>query len=76
MLPIRFLSPLLATAVAGSYFLPETSRNLLALATEYEEQLPALSQAHREISEDVHKLKNDAAKEMEQVTDKLSITKK
>jgi len=76
MFPIRFLSPLVAIGVAGYYFLPETTRNILALARRYEERVPVLWDAHQKVSHDLEKLKQEAVKEVEHVSDKLGITKR
>jgi hypothetical protein len=75
MFPIRFLSPLIAIGIAGYYFLPETSRNIVNVARRYEEHVPALYTVHQKISRDIEQLKNETVKEVEQVTDKLGITK-
>jgi len=72
------LSPLLAIGLAGYYFLPETSNNILALSRRLEESLeervPAIKGVHETISKEVEELKHETVKEVEQVTDKLGIT--
>jgi len=75
MFPIRFLSPLVAIGIAGYYFLPETSSNILSLARRYEERVPLLYDAHQKLSKDLTHLKQETVKEVEHVSDKLGITK-
>jgi hypothetical protein len=74
MFPIRFLSPLVAIGIAGYYFLPETTSNILALARKYEEQVPVIKDIHDKVAIDYAKIRNGAVKEVEHVTDKLGIT--
>jgi hypothetical protein len=78
MFPIRILSPLLAIGLAGFYFLPETSNNIVSLTQRLEENLeervPAIRDVHATISKEVEELKNETVKEVEQVTSKLGIT--
>ena len=76
MLPIRLVSPLLAIGIAGFYFLPETSRNILELTKRYESQIPIVWETHQKIAKEVDHLKHATAKEVEHVSDKLGITKK
>jgi hypothetical protein len=76
MFPIRLLSPLVAIGLAGFYFLPETSGNILALARKYESKVPIVWETHEKIAKEVEGLKKEAVKEVEQVSDKLGITKK
>lgn len=75
MLPIRLVSPLIAIGIAGFYFLPETSRNILALTKEYESRVPVIWDTHQKLGKDLEHLKQETAKEVEQVSDKLGITK-
>jgi hypothetical protein len=76
MWPVRFLSPVLAIGVAGWYFLPETTGNILDFVRRYEERVPVIWETHQTISKDMTKLKSEAMKEVEQVSDKLGIAKK
>jgi len=62
--------------LAGYYFLPETSHNLVNVARRYEQRVPALWTAHQKISHDIEHLKQETVKEVEQVSDKLGITKR
>jgi hypothetical protein len=75
MFPIRVLSPALAIVVAGYYFLPETSSNVLALVRRYEERVPVVWDVHRKVREEVEIMKKETVKEMEHVSEKLGIKK-
>jgi hypothetical protein len=76
MFPIRLVSPLIAIGIAGFCFLPETSGNILALTKEYEARLPVIWDTHQELAKDPEHLKQETAKKVEQVRDKLGITNK
>ena len=76
MFPIRLVSPLIAIGVAGFYFLPETSGNILALTKKYEARIPVVWETHQKIAKEVEHLKEETVKEVEHVSDKLGITKK
>jgi hypothetical protein len=79
MFPIRVLSPLIAIGIAGYYFLPETTGNILSLARRYEERVeqhvPSLKNVHDRVSKEYEHLKEETVKEVEIVSDKLGITK-
>lgn len=70
MFPIRLVSPLVAIGIAGFYFLPETSGNILALAKEYEAHVPVIWDTYQKSVKDLEHLKRDTVKEVEQVSDK------
>ena len=76
MFPIRILSPLIAIGMAGYYFLPETTGNIFALIRRYESRVPVVWEAHQKVAKDHEDLKQGTVKEVEQVVDKLGITKK
>jgi hypothetical protein len=76
MFPIRFLSPLVAIGIAGWYFLPETTGNILELTKRYEERVPVLWDAHQKLSKDLDHLKQETVKEVEKVSDQLGISNK
>jgi hypothetical protein len=76
MFPIRFLSPLVAIGIAGYYFLPETTGNILALTKRYEERVPVLRDAHQKLSNEFDHLKEETVKEVGKVSDQLGISKK
>jgi len=76
MFPIRFVSPLIAVGLAGYYFLPETTGNILALTRRLEAHVPIVWDTHQKIANEVEQLKKDTVKEVEQLSDKLGITKK
>jgi hypothetical protein len=76
MFPIRLVSPLIAIGIAGFYFLPETSGNILALTKEYEARLPVIWDTHQTLAKDLEHLKQETEKEVVQVSDKLGITHK
>jgi hypothetical protein len=76
MFPIRVLSPLLAIGVAGYYFLPETTGNILSLARRYEERVPVLKDVHDRVAREYEDLKEETAKEVELVSDKLGMNRK
>jgi hypothetical protein len=75
MFPIRLVSPLLAIGIAGYYFLPETSGNIIALARRYESRVPIVWDAHQRLAHDIEELKKETVKEVEHVSDKLGIKK-
>ena len=74
MFPIRLISPLLAIGVAGYYFLPETSRNILGLVRRYEERVPVVWDVHQRVARDIEKLKDETRKEVKHVSDKLGVS--
>ena len=74
MFPIRLISPLLAIGISGFYFLPETSRNIMALVRRYEERVPVVWDVHQRVARDIEKLKAETTKEAQQVSDKLGIS--
>ena len=76
MLLIRWTSPLIAIGIAGFYFLPETSGNILELTKRFEARVPVVWSAHQKIAKEVEQLKKETIKEVEHVSDKLGITKK
>lgn len=76
MFPIRFLSPLVAIGVAGWYFLPETTGNILEVTKRYEERVPVFRDAHQKLSKDFDSLKQETVREVEKVSDQLGITNK
>jgi hypothetical protein len=75
MFPIRVVSPVLAIIVAGYYFLPETSSNVLALVRRYEEKVPVVWDVHQKIKKEVEVMKKETVKEVEHVSEKLGIKK-
>ena len=76
MFLIRWTSPLIAIGIAGFYFLPETSGNILELTRRFEARVPVVWDAHQKIAQEVEHLKKETVKEVEYVSDKLGITKK
>jgi hypothetical protein len=76
MFLIRWTSPLIAVGIAGFYFLPETTGNILELTKRFEARVPIVWDAHQKIAKDVEHLRKEAVKEVESVSDKLDITKK
>jgi len=76
MWPIRMLSPLVAIGLAGWYFLPETTGNILEMTKQLETKVPVVWDAHQKLNKDLEMLKNDAVKEVEHVSDKLGISHK
>jgi hypothetical protein len=67
---------LIAVGIAGFYFLPETSGNILALTRKYEARVPLVWDTHQKVASEIEGLKKEAVKETEQVADKLGIGKK
>lgn len=61
--------------MAGFYFLPETTGNILALAKRYEAKVPLIWDAHQRLQQDIEKLKETSMKEVEEVERKLRINK-
>ena len=76
MFPIRMFSPLIAIGIAGYYFLPETSGNILALARRVEDRVPVLKDVHDRVTKEYDDLRQGTLKEAEIVSDKLGISKK
>jgi hypothetical protein len=76
MWPIRMVSPLAAIALAGWYFLPETTGNILELTKRLEAKVPVVWDAHRKLNKDLALLKKETVKEVEAVSDKLGISHK
>ena len=76
MFLVRWTSPLIAIGIAGFYFLPETSGNILELTKRFEARVPVVWDAHQKIAQEVEQLKKETVKEVEYVSDKLGITKK
>ena len=74
MFPIRLLSPLIAVGIAGFYFLPETTENIMALTKRYEAQVPVIRDAHQKIVEELDLVKKETKKEVEQVSEKLGMS--
>jgi hypothetical protein len=70
------LSPLVAIGLAGWYFLPETTGNILELTKRLEAKVPVVWDAHQRLNKDLEALKKDAVQEMEHVSDKLGISRK
>ena len=69
------ISPVIALGLAGSFFLPETTGNIIRLLKQYEEQVPIVWDTHQSIKQDVKKLKDEGVKEVAHITDKLNIKK-
>lgn len=76
MFPIRLLSPLVAIGIAGYYFLPETTGNILALAKRLEAKGPVIWETHQKLNSNIDELKQETLLQVERVGDKLGITKK
>jgi len=73
---IRWTSPLVAIGIAGYYFLPETSGNILELTKRFEARVPGVWDTHQKIANEVEQVKKETVKEVEYVSDKLGITNK
>ena len=76
MFPIRLVSPLIAIGIAGYYFLPETTGNILALTRRYEAKVPVIWETHEELNKNIDELKQETVHQVEQVSDKLGIKRK
>lgn len=76
MFLIRWTSPLIAVGIAGFYFLPETTGNILELTKRFEARVPIVWDAHQKIAKEVEHIRKETVKEVESISDKLDITKK
>ena len=76
MFPIRLVSPLIAIGIAGYYFLPETTGNILALTRRYEAKVPVIWETHEKLNKNIDELKQETVHQVEQVSDKLGIKRK
>jgi hypothetical protein len=75
MFPVRVLSPALAIVVAGWWFLPETSSNILGLVRRYEERVPVVWDVHQKLAREVEVVRKETVREVEHVSEKLGIKK-
>jgi len=62
--PIRLVSPLIAIGIAGYYFLPETSGNIVALTRRLEAKVPIVWDTHQKHVKDSKQVKQEAAREV------------
>ena len=76
MILIRWTSPLIAIGIAGYYFLPETSGNVLELIKRFEARIPVVWDTHQKIAYEVEQLKKETVKEVEHISEKLGISNK
>jgi len=76
MVLIRWTSPLIAIGIAGYYFLPETSGNVLELTKRFEARVPVVWDTHQKIAHEVEQLKKETVKEVEHISEKLGISNK
>jgi len=70
------LSPLVSIALAGWYFLPETTGNILELTKRLEAKVPVVWDAHQKLNKELEQLKKETVREVETVSDKLGISHK
>jgi hypothetical protein len=59
------VSPFIAIGIAGYYFLPETTGNILALMRRYDARVPVVWGAHQKLEKEVEKLKEETVREVE-----------
>ena len=63
---------MIGVGIAGFYFLPETTGNILELTKRFEARVPIVWDAHQKIAKEVEHLKKETVKEAEYVSDKLT----